>query len=885
VSAMAAHASGVHPIVRLNFQTRLVACPLVAIILLSSRLTGGDGVSLGLWLAFAVYALVWPHVAYALSKRTGDAARELRLLMVDSSVTGAAIALAAFRPIPALCLSIPVTTFSASIGGLPFMIRGVSAMVAAGLFTGLFATGFTVKETAATAQILAAAGLVMFQTMLGLFTFRTARAFVDSRRQLASQAEEIRLQNLELVEARESALEATKAKSAFLATMSHEIRTPLNGVLGMARLLAETPLTAEQQDLLRTVRASGDTLVTVINDILDYSRVESGRLELEQEPLDVVSVVEDSLEIVSDVARRKGIELVCEIAGDVPATILGDSTRLRQVVTNLAGNAVKFTEEGEVVVNVRQVQPGSETEPAEIAISVRDTGIGIPSDRIPLLFTAFSQADTSTTRRYGGTGLGLAISKRLVGLMDGDIRVESEPGRGSTFSFRIRGRLAPNQPPAATPAPSRGAKVLVVDDNATNRHALCGQLRLWGLEATEAGGSAEALALLENGPAFDLAILDYHMPELDGMGLARRIRTRSDSRALPLVLLSSSLVLAKDDPEQLFSARLLKPARQSSLFDAIAVALGTKAPGSRDDGTLPSEVGRVAAGLRILVADDNDVNRDIARLVLRRFGADADEVANGHDAVERVDRAAPGPRPYDLVLMDVQMPVMDGLEASGAIRRLQADRSAQRWPRIVAMTANAMQEDRAKCLAAGMDDYLTKPLDFEEVGRVLRETVNLGRHAAVVEANFGVGPDAAAERETGAVAAPPVAAAATRGDLIDWSRLEELAEYDTPGRTVVRGAIASLADQAPACLDDIRRSLAGCDAALLRLAAHKLKGAASNLGAVALAGLASRIETAAKSEQLDIAASLVDELVATVEATLYDLGRYADAGTGALESA
>jgi signal transduction histidine kinase/DNA-binding response OmpR family regulator/HPt (histidine-containing phosphotransfer) domain-containing protein len=843
--------SGIHPIVRLNFQTRLVACPLVAIILVSSRLTGGDGVSVTLWMAFAVYALVWPHVAYALSKRTGDATRELRILMVDSALTGVAIALVGFRPIPTLCLAIPVTTFSASIGGLPFMLRGVSAMFAAAMFTALFATGFAVKDTPVAAQVLAALGLVTFQTMLGLFTFRTARAFADSRRQLASQAEEIRRQNAELVEARESALEAVKAKSAFLATMSHEIRTPLNGVLGMARLLAETPLTAEQQDLLRTVRASGDTLVTVINDILDYSRVESGRLELEQVPIDVVPVVEDALEIVSDTARRKGIELVCEIAGDVPATILGDATRLRQVVTNLAGNAVKFTDKGEVVVRVRQVRAGSATEPAEIEISVRDTGIGIAADRIPLLFTAFSQADTSTTRRYGGTGLGLVISKRLVGLMGGDVRVESEPGRGSTFSFTVRGRLAPSQPRPISPV-SPGSKVLVVDDHATNRRALCGQLRLWGFEAASAASGTEALAALGKG-SFDLAILDYHMPEMDGLELARRIRAESGSASLPMVLLSSSLVLARDDPESFFAARLLKPARQSSLFDAIAVALGSDLP----RGDAAAATGQAfAARLRVLVADDNDVNRNIARLVLRRFGAEADEVGNGREAVERVERAAGAEGAYDLVLMDVQMPVMDGLEATRAIRRLQRTRPAVAWPRIVAMTANAMQEDRATCLAAGMDDYLTKPLDFEEVGRVLREVANVGERPA--SAPGGTAPGAA-------------------NGHMDWSRLDELAEYDTPERTVVRGAIASLAEQGPACLDEMRRSIGGRDAAQLRAAAHKLKGAASNLGAVALAGCASRIETAAKSGELDAAEPLLGDLAVALDASLRDLRSYADA--------
>jgi CheY-like chemotaxis protein len=536
-------------------------------------------------------------------------------------------------------------------------------------------------------------------------------------------------------------------------------------------------------------------------------------------------------------------------------------------VTNLVGNAVKFTEQGEVVVNVRQTRAGSDAEPAEITISVRDTGVGIAEDRIPLLFTAFSQADTSTTRRYGGSGLGLAISKRLVALMGGDISVESVPGEGSTFRFNVRGMVAPLQPPRDILASGAGKRVLVVDDNATNRRALCGQLALWGFEAKDAAGAGQALDALQRGDRFDLAILDHQMPDVDGMTLAREIRASEACRMLPLILLSSSLVLAKDDPESLFVARILKPARQSSLFDSIMVALGAEAP-DRSGAPSPSGTHVIPGALSILVADDNEINRNIARLVLRRFGSEADFVANGRDAVDRVagHAAADRQKPYDLVFMDVHMPEMDGLEATRAIRQLQSECPARKWPRIVAMTADVMQEDRAICFDAGMDAYLTKPLDFEEVGRVLRQA---SRSSA---------------QDSAATPAPPAGGAkvgskSEAAHIVDWSRLDELGEYDTLERAVVKGVISSLADQAPVRLAEIRQSAADRDAAMLRASAHRLKGAASNIGAVALADHASRLESAGKNESFDDVDLLIDELSTTLQTTLDELRRYAERGT------
>jgi signal transduction histidine kinase/DNA-binding response OmpR family regulator len=862
-----------HPIVRLNYIVRLIACPFLGVMVISARLSGRESMPVGLWIGLGLYVLVWPHIPYFYASRVEESirAREIRFLIFDAAMAGIAIALASFRPVPTLVIVTALMTVLGSVGGTMLLIAGMSALCAMVLLTGSLVTNFAVvTETPILTELLSAIILVTFQTMMGLLTYRTARNFVTSRRQIADQSKQIQLQNQQLLEAREEALQAAKAKSAFLATMSHEIRTPLNGVLGMTRLLAETPLSPQQLDLLRTVQVSGNTLVTVINDILDYSRIESGRLDLEEEPLSIAQVVEEALEIVSERAREKGVELVCDVSPEMPATIIGDSTRLRQVVTNLVGNAVKFTEKGEIVVSVGQLRPGSDTEPAEIGFCVRDTGIGIPEDRIPLLFSPFSQADASTTRKYGGTGLGLAISKRLVSFMGGTISVSSIPGRGTTFSFSILAKVAQSESRRRQPVQVQGKKVLVVDDNATNRRVLCGQLELWGLRPTGAEGAGQALeALVEEGP-FDLAILDYHMPDIDGMTLGRAIRHGATQGDLPLILLSSSLVLAKDDPERMFAARLMKPARQSSLFDSIMVALGVDTPARPAHLSEPGlNMISVGAPLNILVADDNEINRNVARLVLRRFGYEADFAVNGRDAVDRVAHcaiAAGDEGPYDLVLMDVQMPEMDGLEATRAIRRLEAERPAARWPRIVAMTANALQEDRDVCLDAGMDDYLTKPLDFEAVGKVLRRTAE----------RRSTGGEGA--REMPAVAAEATTAGDDRAAIIDWSRLDELREYDTPDGSIVNGSIASLVEQSDARLAEIRRSAAACDGGALRESAHKLKGAASNVGAVALADCASRLESAGRSGAFDGVDRLVAELAGTLATTTAELQRYVARG-------
>ncbi len=703
-----------------------------------------------------------------------------------------------------------------------------------------------------------------FNIMLGEIQQRDRR-LREYQGGLEAQVRE-RTQNLEAAAAESRALAeraeaASRAKSEFLARMSHEIRTPMNGVLGMTELLGATGLDERQRRYAQTIHQSADSLLGIINDVLDFSKIEAGRMELDVAAFDVRELVEDAVDLLAERATSKELELICDVPADLSMEVVGDAARLRQVLVNLVGNALKFTERGQVVIRVREA--GSTGGTSQLRFEVEDTGIGIRPENQQRIFESFSQEDGSTTRRYGGTGLGLAISRQLIGLMGGELGVQSEPGSGSTFYFTLRLPRAPFSDEALQPSQLAHARILVADDNATNREILAAQLGSWGMEVGVASSGAQALDILarQAEDPVDVLLLDMKMPGMDGLAVARAARARPGLQDVAIVMLSSMLApTGADDWRRAgVTAWLAKPVRQARLRAALMKVLA----GRRADQTstlaalLPSVRDCAVAGQTVLLVEDNPVNQEVARGMLTSLGATVVGAWNGHAALEALRRQR-----FAAVLMDCHMPELDGYAATRSFREWEGRTQAGHTP-ILALTANALQGDEEKCLAAGMDAYLAKPFSLEQLRGALDKLVTPASASPVAETRL-----ARAGEATGARAA---------ATPLDPAALDAIRRLQQPGApSLLNRIIAAYLASGRELVDRLCVALAAGDAAAVRAAAHALKSSSANIGATAVGDISRSLEAAGQRGDLR-------ETRGLREALLHEFARAAEALDAAQE--